>query len=121
MIAATIIAWLSFFLVVNSFDPNQASWLVMAFFYFSFGLSVLGTLSLLGYWLRKIFLRKKELSYHLVRESFRQAIIFSLVLVIALLLQSARLLTWWNIVLIILAATMLEFIFLTFRQNKNEF
>lgn len=120
MLVATLIAWLGLFMVVASFDPYQAGILVMIFFYLSFGLSILGSLTLLGFWLRKLFMRKKELSHNLVSESFRQAIIFSCVLVIALLLQSARLLTWWNIILIILAATMLEFIFLVFRQQGRE-
>lgn len=119
MLIATVIAWLSFWLVITSFDPTQSSLVVFIFFYFSFFLSILGTLTLLGYALRKLLNRKKVSSYRLVKESFRQAIIFAGVLAIALLMQSGRLLVWWNIVLIILTATILEFIFLVFsKENK---
>ena len=119
MLAATVIAWLGFFLVVASFDPFQASVLVLIFFYLTFFLGILGALSLLGFWCRKMFTRKKILSQRAVMESFRQAIIFSIILVIALLLQSVRLLTWWNIFLLVIAATILEFLILIFRQDRK--
>jgi len=120
MLGATIVAWLSFFLVVSNFDPNQANTAVFVFFYVSLFLSVLGSLAILGFWWRKIWRHKKELSYKSAAESFRQAIIFSIILVVALILQSSRLLTWWNILLLIIVATLFEFLILVFRQdNKN--
>ena len=118
MLVATIVAWLSFFLVISNFDPNQANAVVLLFLYFSLFLSVLGTLALLGFWWRKIWRRKKELSYKSAAEAFRQATIFAIVLIIALLLQATRLLTWWNIILLVLFATMIEFLVLVFRQPR---
>jgi Ca2+/Na+ antiporter len=53
-------------------------------------------------------------------ESFRQAFIFALVVLVALWLQSIRVLTWWNIVLLVFVATFLEFVILLFRGNHNQ-
>lgn len=120
MLGATIVAWLSFLLVVSNFDPVQANTVVLIFFYFSLFLSILGTLAILGFWWRKVWRRKKELSYKSAAEAFRQSTIISITLIIALLLQSSRLLTWWNILLLIIVATLLEFLILVFRRdNKN--
>jgi hypothetical protein len=120
MLGATIVAWLSFFLVVSNFDPQEANAVVLIFFYFSLFLSTLGSLALIGFWWRKIWRHKKELSHKVAAESFRQATIFSTALIIALLLQATRLLTWWNIILLILVATMIEFLILVFRDpHKN--
>lgn len=120
MILATAIAWLGFFIIINNFDPNLGNWVVFVMFYAVLFLAILGTLSLLGYWWRKIFNRRREMSRLLVAESFRQAIIFSAVVIIALWLQASRILTWWNILLLIVSATLLEFIIILFRQNNGD-
>lgn len=118
MLGATVIAWASFLLVITNFDPLEANIVVFVFLYFTLFLSTLGTLSLLGFWLHKFFHRKRELSYKTALESFRQAFIFSTVLIVALILQAAKLLNWWNILLLIIFATLLEFIILTFRKGE---
>ncbi len=120
MLGATLLAWLGFFLVINSFDPQQGNILVFVFVYFSLFLSILGTLALLGVFLRKIWQRKRELSSTIVSESFRQAFIFAAVLIIALILQVADLLNWWNILLLIIFATLLEFIILSFQKTEDK-
>jgi len=120
MILATAIAWLGFFIIINNFDPFLGNWTVFTMFYVVLFLAILGTLSLLGYWWRKILNRSKEMPRFLVSESFRQAIIFSAVAIIALWLQAGRILTWWNILLLIVSATLLEFIIILFRQNNSD-
>ncbi len=120
MLGATLLAWLAFFLVINSFDPQQGNILVFVFVYFSLFLSILGTLALLGVFLRKLWQRKRELSSTIVSESFRQAFIFAAVLIIALILQVADLLNWWNILLLIIFATLLEFIILSFQKTEDK-
>lgn len=122
MLMATIIAWLGFFIIINNFDPFEANLVVFIMFYSVFFLSILGTLSLLGFWLRVAWNRKRGIPRVMVTESFRQAIIFASALIIALLLQSGRILTWWNMLLLIVLATVVEFLVLVFRQNpENKF
>ena len=120
MLLATILAWLGFFIIIRSFDPTEGSWLVYAMFYGILFLSVLGTLSLVGFLSRSIFNRKKGRPRIMATESFRQAIIFSMVLTLAFILQASRVLTWWNMVLLIILATVVEFVILVFRQSDEE-
>lgn len=120
MLLATVLAWLGFFIIINSFDPTEGSWLVYAMFYSILFLSILGTLSLIGFLSRSIFNHKKSRPRLLAIESFRQAIIFSAVLILALMLQAGRILTWWNMTLLIVLATVLEFVILVFRQNEED-
>lgn len=120
MLLATILAWLGFFIIINSFDPYQGTLTVFLMFYFTLFLSVLGSLSLLGFWLRTLWNRKRGIARLMVMDSFRQAVIFSTVLLVALFLQSLRLLTWWNTLLLIILATTIEFVFLVFRANDKK-
>lgn len=120
MLLATILAWLGFFIIISSFDPTEGSWLVYAMFYSILFLSILGSLSLIGFLFRSILNNKKSRPRLLAIESFRQAIIFSAVLVLALMLQAGRILTWWNMTLLIVLATVVEFVILVFRQNEGD-
>lgn len=127
MLGATLLAWFAFILVINSFDPQQANAVVFIFVYLSLFLSILGTLALLGFLLRKLWPmsffgreRKKELSAKLALKSFRQALIFSVVIILALILQAAELLNWWNILLLIIFATLVEFIILSFSKAETQ-
>lgn len=120
MFLATLLAWLGFFIIISSFDPTTGSWLVYTMFYVLFFLSSLGTLSLLGFILRSLFNRKKIRARILAAESFRQALIFSAVVVVAMMLQAGRVLTWWNMLLLICLATILEFVILVFRRHDEE-
>ena len=120
MLLATVLAWLGFFIIIRSFDPTEGSWLVYAMFYGILFLSILGTLSLLGFLSRNIFNRKKSRPRVMVAESFRQAVIFSAVLILALMLQAGRVLTWWNMLLLVVLASVVEFVILVFRQSDDE-
>lgn len=120
MIFATIIAWFGFFIIINTFDPFTGNIIAFILFYLSLFLSILGTFSLLGFWFRKLWNKKRGIMRVMVTESFRQAIIISGVLVVALLLQATRILTWWNMLLLIILASFLEFLILVFRQKSED-
>ncbi len=119
MLVATIIAWLGFFIIINNFDPFQANLVIFVMFYSVLFLSTLGTLSLVGFGLRVAWNRKRGIPRLMVTESFRQGVIFSGALMIALWLQAGRILTWWNILLLIVLATVVEFVVLVFRQSPD--
>jgi len=120
MLLATILAWLGFFVVISNFDPSSANLTVFGLFYGILLLSLLGTFSLLGFLLRSFWNKKRGVPRFMAMESFRQALIFSIVVLLALGLQSIRVLTWWNIMLLVFMATFLEFVILLFRGNKDK-
>ena len=109
-----------FFIIIFNFDPSQANWIVFALFYLTLFLSSLGLLSLLGFWLRRLFSKERMQNRLAIINSLRQGLIMALVVVIAMWLQSARLLTWWNTILLALAAAALEFVILLFRRDPEE-
>lgn len=119
MLLATILAWFGFFIIINSFDPNQGGLMVFSLFYTTLFLSIFGTLSLLGFLFRNIFNKRKALARVMALESFRQALIFSIILVVAMMMQAARVLTWWNMLLLIILASVVEFLILVFRQDDK--
>lgn len=120
MILATTIAWLGFFIIINTFDPFDGNIIAISLFYVALFLSILGTLSLFGFWFRKLWNRKRGALRVMVTESFRQAIIFSGVIVVALLLQAGRILTWWNMIILVVLASLLEFLIIVFRRNPDD-
>jgi len=115
---ATIIAWVGFFTIIFNFDPQEANWVIFALFYLALFLAVSGTLSIVGFFARILLIRKRSILRYLVLESFRQAIIVAAALVVTLVLQAVRILTWWNMALLILAAAALEFLILLFKHNQ---
>ena len=119
MLIATAIAWFGFIVIINNFDPYQANIVIFILFYSVLFLGALGILSLIGFWIRKLAYRRKEIPAIIVTESFRQAIIFSGVFVVASWMQASRLLTWWNIALLIVLATFLEFLILLFHNGES--
>ena len=120
MSIATVLAWLGFFIIISNFDPSAATWVVFLLFYLTLFLGSLGALSLLGFWLRRLFSPKRMHPRLAVSNSLRQSLIMSLVVIIAMWLQADRILTWWNILLLVVAATVAEFLFLLFRHNPEE-
>lgn len=78
----------------------------------------MGTLSLIGFFIRFIFLKKTVLFRH-IGISLRQAIMFSVLIVVSLMLQANKLFTWWNAILLILSLTLMEFFFLA-REGRRE-
>lgn len=111
MILATLLCWASFFIVINSVNPLNTSVLGFVFFYSSLFLSLIGTLSVLGFLLRHWFNKNQFISEQVVI-SFRQSIWLSIIIVVGLYLQSQRLATWWNLLILLVLMIVLEFYFI---------
>jgi len=118
ILLTTILAWLAFFIVLNNFDPQEASALIFFFFYFTLFLSIFGIFLLLLSQIRFWKNKQRNMERVIILESLQQAILISLVFTIALILQASRILTWWNTILLIIVATMFEFVILAFKSKK---
>jgi len=116
MIAITLFAWLLNGLVILNVNPFTTNWLGFTLFYATIFLALLATAAVVVFAVR--FLRHRDQpAFQLVRESFRQSFFFAFLVAAAFFLLSKRMLSWLNLALLILALSVLEFIFL----NKKKF
>lgn len=120
MSLTTIVAWTGWVIVITTVNPEGAGALELSFFYLSLFLSLLGTFSVLGFGIRSLLQRHHRAHIYRVSTAFRQACLWSLGLIIALALQSQRILSWWLLLLLLLAMTMIEFTFIVLQQKKLE-
>lgn len=117
VIGATAACWISWWFIVIQTDPTTAGSLDFVLFYLSLLFSLIGTFFIISFVWRKIFF-KQSLDYKIVGSSFRQSIFFSLMVTGMLILQSRRLLTWWNLTIIIVGLTLVEAFILSVRKSK---
>lgn len=118
MSLATLIAWLAFALVLFLVDPASAEIAGLIIFYVSLFLAILGTISVLGFFLRVKLHKGEVILPREVAGAFRQGFFLSFLFVSALYLQSKDMLVWWNIVLLVGAVTILEFLFISYRRSR---
>lgn len=116
MSASAIFCWLIWILTLFYIDPTSAGILGLVFFYLSLFLALAGSLSVLGLISRAKF-GKEEPIFKTVATSFRQAAMLGLLVVASLILKSKDILTWWNMVFLILAVTVLEFFFISYKRK----
>lgn len=117
MSVLTALCWGIFIFVAGMIDPFSTNWLGFLLFYFSLFIALSGLSALVGFFVRFVVL-KKELAFNLVKLSFRQSFLFSLFIIFALFLQSKNLLGWINLILIILAFSVLEMFLISRRKNR---
>lgn len=114
MIIATVLCWAMVSLVIFRIDPTTGATAIL-FFYASIFLALLGTFSLAGTIIR-VLLRKSVIAKQ-VKTSFRQGVLFSILIVCVLVLQSKNFLAWWNIFLLIIALAAIECLSFTSRRD----
>ncbi|MFA5188819.1 MAG: hypothetical protein WC460_05655 [Patescibacteria group bacterium] len=118
MLLCTIACFFAFLAVVYFFDPTKANLLALILFYFSLLLTLIGIFSIIGL-IARIFFTSEHLIFRKVITSFRQAVWFSLLIVISLFLKSANLLIWRNIFFLILAFVILEIFFMGYKSKPS--
>ncbi len=114
--SSTLLCWGAWFLVVFFLDPENAGVIGLLAFYISLLLALTGTFFFFNFLFRHLF-NKEAIVARQVGLSFRQAISFAIIVIGALFLQSRGLLNWGNILLLILALTLLEIFFVSKRQR----
>jgi len=94
-----------------SINPETSGPAGILLFYISLALALVGIFALLGLWVRVMIVRTSEMRVLVVRASFRQAILFMLLVISSLVLQMQGMISWWAFGLIFLFAISLEFFF----------
>ncbi len=111
LLAVTLVAWGLFGFILFSAAPENGK-LVLIAFYATLLFGVMGTFTLIGYVIRSRSSRGEEL-YANLGISLRQGLLLSIGLLGVLLLQSIRLLNWWDGCLLVGFLVLLEFFFLS--------
>ncbi len=107
LVVSSGLCWLAWLLTLLNTNPSQGGQPAILAFYLSLFAGLFGTLTLAGYGLRRL-LAHNELKYSLIRASFRQAFLASVLLVGMLLMQSLGLFSWWDAWLLIAVVVLLE-------------
>ena len=115
MIVSTAVCWFGWFSVIRFVDPLSAGLLGFSLFYASLGLSLIGTLAVIGLAGRTIVRAHEPVARH-VSASFRQGLLFSVLLIGSLMLQSRSMLNWWNLLFFIGAVTILELFLISWKS-----
>ena len=115
---ATLLCWAALFAVVFLISPNSAGWLAFIFFYLSLGFALIGTFAFMGYllrWMRHI----EELPHKLVSIASRQSVLFTVLIILTLAMQSQRFLTWWNLLILVAVAGLVELFFISYKKYNK--
>jgi len=109
---STLAALVSLGLVLNYVNPDRDGVLGQGLFYVSLFFSVTGIAMLLLFWLRRTFSRYEEVQEN-VGVSFRQGALIAAAVCTLLVLQSFRLLVWWDGGIVVAGVLLIELWFLS--------
>lgn len=115
---STVLCFVAFILVAIYIDPFNTGFVGFLSFYASLFFSVVGAFTLIGFYGR-IWSSGNEVVYAHVAPSFRQAIFLAIIIIGSLILQSFRLLTWWDAILFVLSIVLLEFFFMSRMRRRD--
>ncbi|MFA5644125.1 MAG: hypothetical protein WC928_01200 [Patescibacteria group bacterium] len=105
----TLFLWALFIFLALIINPETSDWVGFVFFYSSLFLALSGTIIIIGFNIRKKQLQK-NLAFYLVKTSFRQAFLFSLLITATLFMLAENLFSWLNILILILILSITEYI-----------
>ncbi|TAK95621.1 hypothetical protein EPO05_03620 [Patescibacteria group bacterium] len=110
---ATLLSFVALLSVVWFFDPYREGWIGLVLFYLSvlfFFSGIFATMLTAG---RRRAAESEEVLFINVGMSFRQGVLLALLVVALLLLQSFRVLVWWDGLLVVAGILLAELYFLT--------
>ena len=113
---ASVAAWVAWIVVINAVDPVQTGDLGFFLFYFTLAIALIGTLSLLGAFIRAWLHPIEHPSRHTLR-SFRQSILLSALMLSVLLMISVDVLRWWSLLLVLVIVALVELAFISFQRK----
>lgn len=124
MFFITLICVGGWVLVLYTIPPDSPWWLGLTLFYFSLFWAVVTTLATIGLLIRLVFIKRND--DHVVvadeevgqvKVALRQGVWLGLLVIICLMLQHIKLLTWWNGLILVVALTILEFFFVAYKSE----
>ncbi len=119
MIIATLACWGAFLFILNTVNPEITNWLGFILFYSSLFLAVSGLAAIVGFLIR-FWLLKQKLVFYSVNSAFRQSFLFGLLVISTLLLLANKLFTIFNVLLLVVIITLIEFFLISHRKKYYE-
>lgn len=110
MTAATLLCFGALYFVMMSVDPYTASAAGLSLFFVALFLSLFGLFSLIVFAIESFFSRSETVAFRTVRKSFRQAVLFSVLVTVVLLMARAQYLYWWTLILLAIIVSCVEFL-----------
>lgn len=119
MSLGTILCAVAWVQIIRTSDPHTAPWFIFFFFYATLFLALVGSFSLTGFLWRIWRKREAMVLFRHVRKTFRQGVLFALLITSAVYLKSQALLTWWSTMILILVLVLIESVILTKHQSAH--
>lgn len=119
MAIGTLLCWVTWIFVIYNISPLTAGSLGFLFFYISLFLAMVGTISVVGFLIRRLIIQNDEAIFRQIGRLFRQSILVSGLVIVAMIMLGVHLLTWWNGLLLIVLGIVVEGIFFANRKYRN--
>ena len=112
----SITGWTSWFLVVTRLDPEEITGAFpFVMFYVTLFFAILATVSIISFYIR-LWITKNEIYFEHLNIAIREGILASVIILMLLWLQYYQVLTWWDALLLVIAAILSE-VFLISRKR----
>lgn len=111
MVSLTLLLWSIFIFLIIVINPETANWIALSLIYFSLFLSLSSLITIISFIIRKK-INKKELPFYLIKTSFRQSFSFAFLIIATLFMLAQNLFSWFNILIIIIILSIIEYIFI---------
>jgi len=115
--ASAVLCFAAWLLILTNIDPAAAGWQGLSLFYLSLFFALVSFFTLAVFFVRSRISSERP-AFSKVSVSFRQGILFSIVLAGSLILQGFRMLNWRNGLLLLVIVLVLEFYFMR-RETHN--
>jgi len=112
MTLCTLICLAAWSLVLVYIEPGVFGVLSFALFYLTLFFGLVGIFTIIGFTARALRMHEDNRLFPLVSRSFRQGVLFSLIFLLSLGLQSMRMLNIINILVIVIVISFIEVYFL---------
>lgn len=113
---ATAVAWLAWALIIARTDPTTAGVFGFGLFYLTLFAATGGSATIIG-----LFVRRHPADVQrAIRITIRQGVLTGLAVTIGVFLQAKNLLTWWNLLFLITALTLLELFIVSLRRGTPD-
>lgn len=115
----TAIGWSAWILVLLRIDPVEAGTLALLMFYITLAMGLSGLITTTSTILRVVRFPDRDVE-EVVITSIRQAILLTLLIIGALFLSSIELLNWWTMLLVVIVASMIEFLAIIAKKRREK-